>query len=244
MSAGIFKRLFGGEGGQGGIADVRRWADKAGHRFAIGRGGEGFVIETRGGPRAIRVEWGPSQRSYIPGRELRLRADIGASDVHLLAATRELVGKLESDAFSQFTEGNETRIDDELPEEMRWIVMYPKLPSSALGALAERFVVLASRPRAGALWLEEGLSAALGASAEWLAPSSTMALIVQRGRFAMRLACDEPTPAVVAGAFALGSSAAGSARRVAEEVRRGGLSSQGPSTWEAPTRSPHEENEG
>ena len=142
MSA-LFKRLFSGEEQEAAAAgwpEARRWAENAGHRYAVGRGGEGFVVESQTAGNGFRIEWGPSQRTYIAGQELRVRADVGpASDVQMLVATRQLMERLERDVFEQYTEGTETRIDDQTPEEMRWVVLYPQVPGKVLGALRERF---------------------------------------------------------------------------------------------------------
>jgi hypothetical protein len=232
--SGIFRRWFGGVGPQSPWDDVRRWADGAGHRFALGRGEQGFVIESRAGATACRVEWGPAQRAYIAGQELRVRAELGpATDLQMLVATRELIARLERDVFEQFTEGTETRIDDNTPEEMRWVVLYPQVPGKVLGSLRTRFGLLANRPSASTLWLEEGLAGPLAASAAWHDPAVPMVGVVQRGRFVLRLAMAEPRVAVVEGAMSLGLAAAAAARRVAAEVARGAVSSQRPSTWGA-----------
>lgn len=234
MSSKIFNRLLGTDLPAGPWPEVRRWAENAGHRFAIGRGEEGFVIETQTTAVPCRVEWAPSQRNYIVGQELRVRAELGAaSDLQMLASTRELLGRFEHNVFEQFTEGTETRIDDSTPEEMRWVVLYPQVPGKVLGALRTRFGLLSNRPRAGTLWLEEGLANALASSAAWLPPATPMALVVQRGRLVLRLALADPRVAIVQGAMALGMAAAAAARRVATEVARGGVSTQGPSTWSA-----------
>lgn len=234
MSSNIFNRLLSAEAPAAPWHEVRRWAEGAGYRFAIGRGEEGFVIETQTTAAPCRVEWAPSQRNYIIGQELRVRTDLGAvTDLQMLASTRELLGRFESDVFEQFTEGTETRIDDSTPEEMRWVVLYPQVPGNALGALRTRFGLLSNRPRASMLWLEEGLANALAQSAAWLPSAAPMALVVQRGRLVLRLALPEPRLSVVQGAIALGAAAAAAARRVAAEVARGGTSTQGPSTWGA-----------
>jgi hypothetical protein len=116
---------------------------------------------------------------------------------------------------------------------MRWVVLYPQVPGKVLGALRTRFGLLSNRPRASTLWLEEGLASALALSAAWLPPAAPMALVVQRGRLVLRLALSGPRVASVQGAMALGAAAAAAARRVVAEVVRGGLSTQGPSTWGA-----------
>lgn len=231
---GIFRRWFGGGDARaaGPWGEVRRWAEDAGHRFAIGRGEQGFVIEPQAGSASWRIEWSPSQRNYIVGRELRVRAEIGVdSDLQMLAATRELFGRLEHAVFEQYTEGTETRIDDDTPEEMRWVVLYPQVPGKVLGALRTRFGLLANRPSAATLWLEEGLAAQLASSVAWHDASAPMVLVVNRGRFALRMALPKPRVAPIEGAMTLGLAAAAGARRVAAEVARGAVSSQRPSTW-------------
>jgi hypothetical protein len=245
MSA-LFKRLFNGEqeAAAAGWPEARRWAESAGHRFAVGRGGEGFVAESHLAGANFRIEWGPSQRNYIAGQELRVRADVGpATDMQMLAATRPLLERLERDVFEQYTEGTETRIDDQTPEEMRWVVLYPQVPGKALAALRERFGLLSNRPRASTLWLEEGLAAGLAKSMAWHDPASPMVLVVQRGRFVLRLALPEPRIAVLDGALSLGLAAAAGARRVAEEVSRGAVNSTRPSTWGAVPAPPKEPSE-
>jgi hypothetical protein len=214
--------------------EVRRWATAAQHRFAIGRGGEGFVIETAAASLACRIEWGPSQRNYIVGQELRVRIEVGqaAAGLQMLAATRAVLDRLESDVFDQFTEGNETRIDDQTPEEMRWVVMYPQLPSKLLGELLTRFGLLSNRPRASQLWLESGLLQPLKSSVAWRDDAAPMVLVVQRGRFVLRMALAEPRIAVLDGAMSLATAAAAAARRVATEVSSGPVSSLRPSNWD------------
>ena len=199
MSA-LFKRWLGSdqEAAANGWPEVRRWAENMGHRFAVGRGGEGFVVEPLTDGFSFRIEWGPSQRNYIDGQELRVRADVGpATDVQMLVATQQLMERLERDVFEQYTEGTETRIDDQTPEEMRWVVLYPQVPGKVLGALRERFGLLSNRPRASTLWLEEGLAGPLAKSMAWHDPVVPMVLVVQRGRFVLRIGLSEPRIAVL-----------------------------------------------
>ena len=243
--SGLLKRLFNGEqeGTAAGWPESRLWAERAGHRFAVGRGGEGFVVESQSPGASFRIEWGPSQRNYIAGQELRLRAEIGpVADVQMLVATRRLMERLERDVFEQYTEGTETRIDDQTPEEMRWVVLYPQVPGKVLGALAERFGLLSNRPRAATVWLEEGLAGPLAKSIGWHDAVLPMVLVVQRGRFVLRMALPEPRIAVLDGALSLGLAAAAAARRVAEQVSRGAVNSQRPSTWGAMPMPRQEDN--
>jgi hypothetical protein len=238
----LFRRWFGGASSEknDAIAELREWATREGHRFATSRGGEGFVIESAAGPAGWRAEWGPSQREYIVGSELRVRTEIGeAGDLQMLLLTRALVGELEHEVYEQSTEGNQTRIDDRTPEEMRWLVLYPRMPRSAMsGSLRERFAVLANRPAAAPMWLEGPLAQGLESSTPWLDPATPLVMVVQRGRFVLRVAQAQPTLAVMKSAVALAEIASAAARRVVAEEAGGRLGSERPSSWGAPSAMP------
>jgi hypothetical protein len=234
----LFRRWFGGapDAASDGVAPARAWAEAEGHRFAPARGSEGFVIESAAGGAAWRAEWGPSQRDYIDGMELRVRAEIGdAGDLQMLVIARALVAPLENEVYEQFTEGNQTRMDSRTPEELRWLVLYPPMPRSTLGALRERFAVLANRPTAAPMWIEGALAKALEDASSWLEAATPFVMVVQRGRFVLRMALPRPTPAELKSAVELASVAIAAARRVGAEVARGALGSERPSGWGAPS---------
>jgi hypothetical protein len=225
----ILSRWFGGPAVQHGM---RRWAESQGLRFAPSRGGEGFVIESEPGAYSWRAEWGPSQREYLGGQELRVRQDIGeAGDLQMLIVTKQLAALLEQQVFEGYTEGTQTVMDDTTPEEMRWLVMFPKVPRSVLAGLSDRFTLIANRGAAAPLWLEGALAKQLEAASSWIQPDTALAMVVQRSRFVLRMECTEPTPERLQAAVALAGVAAASARRVGEELMAGRLSSQRPSTW-------------
>ena len=101
-----------------------------------------------------RLEWGPSQRPYIQGHELRLRAEMGlAPDLQLVLMNRALQETMEKAVFDQYVEGVQTRIDNQTPPEMRWLVMFPKLSGSEMGALRERYVGAVQHASAGCMQL-------------------------------------------------------------------------------------------
>jgi hypothetical protein len=189
---------------------------------------------------AWRAEWGPSQRHYIDGSELRVRADLGSvgTDLQMLLLGRNLATLLEQEVYEQATEGNETRVDDRTPEEMRWLVLFEKVPRSVLGPIGEHFSVRANRPAAGPLWLDGPLAERLAQPSPWHGADKAFAIVVQRGRLVMRVALDLPEPAALQWAVGLGTVAIAAARRVAQDVGRGGIGSQRPSGWEAATRVP------
>ena len=222
-------------------APLRRWAEASGWRFAPARGSEGFVVEATGDGPGWRAEWGPAQRNYIGERELRVRADIGdAGDLQMLVIARSLMTRLETAVFEQVTEGNQTRLDDRTPEEMRWLVLFPTVPRATLGPLRERFAALANRPAAAPLWLEGALSQALQAAAPWLPADTPFVMVVQRSRFVLRMALPQPDEATMRHAIDLAVVAAAAARRVGEEVMRGTLGSERPSGWGAPSALPRD----
>lgn len=239
----LFRRWFGTASRDPlAMAPLRQWAEAAGWRFAPARGSEGFVVEAGGEGSGWRAEWGPAQRDYIGAHELRVRADIGdAGDLQMLVIARALMNRLENDVFEQVTEGNQTRMDDRTPEEMRWLVLFPTVPRSTLGPLRERFAALANRPAAAPLWLDGALSQALQAAEPWLLADTPFVMVVQRGRFVLRMSMPQPDTAAMERAIALAGVAAAAARRVGEEVMRGTLGSERPSGWGAPSALPRDD---
>ena len=150
-----FKRLFSGGSAAAaqGWEGIAPWAESKQYSFR-GVQTEGFVIDGRLGTTPWRLEWGPSQRPYIQGQELRLRSELGlASDLQVVVMNRVLQEQMERDVFDQYVEGVQTRIDNQTPPEMRWLVMFPKLPGSDMGPLRDHFVALSSMKG----WLQQWL---------------------------------------------------------------------------------------
>lgn len=220
------KRLFSGNRpvpatGWEGIAP---WAASRQYAFR-GVQDEGFVIDGRLGVMPWRLEWGPSQRPYIHGHELRLRAEMGlASDLHLVLMNRELQETMEKAVFDQYVEGVQTRIDNQTPPEMRWLVMFPKLSGSEMGPLRERYMALSSMKSWLTRWLEGPLTQALLALR--LDASVPTVLMIGRGRLMLRTALDEPEVQALQTWLRLFEHAMREARRVADE----GVASISPST--------------
>jgi hypothetical protein len=207
--------------------EVKRWAASQGHRFARIRGSDGFVVEPSGGSGAWRIECGPSQRRYLEGDELRVRIGLGAiGELQMLAATMPLMARLEREVYEQAIEDNRTRVDDDTPEEMRWMVLYPRTSRQGMGVLRDRFGALASISHAAVAWLDDAVTKELVVSSEALGVDAPLAIIVQRDRLVLRTAATPMTPARLQSALALAVAAAASARRVAAAVASGALASQ------------------
>lgn len=218
---------------------ARDWAQARQHAFKPTREGHGFVIEAgapdRGG---WRLEWGPSQRPYIQGNELRLRGETPAVELQMLVLSRHLLDAMERTVFEQYTEGLQTRIDTATPEEMRWLVLFPRLPDAQLKILRDSFGATASAPAYLLRWLEGPLTQRLQqARSGWLQPQDPMALVFQRGRLALRLSAAEPDASRLDDAVALFEVALREARRVAQGfAEEGGAAA--PEGWDASSGHP------
>jgi len=191
---------------------------------------EGFVVDGRLGATPWRLEWGPSQRPYIQGQELRLRSELGlGSDLHLVLMNRELQESLEKSIFEQYVEGVQTRIDNQTPPEMRWLVMFSKLPGNEMGPLRERYVALSSTKGWLVQWLEGPLTQALLALR--VDAAMPVVLMIGRGRLMLRTALAEPELPVLQSWLRLFETAMREARRVANDSPDSISPSTQPSLW-------------
>lgn len=155
----------------------------------------GFVLDGAFEGLSWRAEWGPSQRSYIEGHEFRVRVALGApATFQMMILCRRLMETLESEAFERFTEGNETIIDFDLPEEVRWLPIFPKLVQWPDPDLKLGFSALAPNPKAVALWLEGPLSQAFKeAMSGPLADTIPFVLMTHKGRIYLRMELERPS---------------------------------------------------
>ncbi len=205
------------------------WAESRQFSFR-GVQSEGFVIDGRLAATPWRLEWGPSQRPYIEGHELRLRAELGlVSDLQLVLMNRALQERMENDVFEQYVEGVQTRIDNQTPPEMRWLVMFPKLSATELGALREQWVALSSMKSWIRNWLNGPLSDSL--SALRLDPATPVVLMIGRGRLMLRTAMAEPEVQSLQLWLRLFEVAMREARRVANDSPDSLAPSTHPSLW-------------
>ena len=230
MLEGI-KRLFSGGApapaqGWDGIAP---WAQSKQYAFR-GVQNEGFVIDGKLGATPWRLEWGPSQRPYIAGQELRIRAELGLSaDLQVVLMNRQLQEAMEKAVFEQYVEGVQTRIDNQTPPEMRWLVMYPKLAGNEMPTLRERFVALSSVKGWLLHWLEGPLSQSLAGVR--IEPATPMVLMIGRGRLMLRTALPDADVAPLQGWLRVFEVAMREARRVANESSDSISPSTAPSGW-------------
>ena len=200
------------------LGAVLEWAQRAGRGFKRARDGQGFVVDGRLDARPWRMEWGPSQRDYIIGHELRLRMELDLrSDMQMLLLGRNLMATLERQTYEQFTESTQTQIGNSTPEEMRWLVMFPQVDLSTLPAVRSHFAAVASTPAAGLAWLQGPLAQALErARATLLAGDPPFVLMILRNRAYLRVQMAQPQVDAVAMALDLFETAVAQAQRSAD----------------------------
>ncbi|MDM4764845.1 hypothetical protein [Pelomonas sp. SE-A7] len=197
-----------------GIAD---WADTRNGLFKQIRDGRGFVIElpkTSVGP--LRVEWGPSQRSYISGSELRLRCELKLSpELQMMVLARDLMEQLETTVFEAYTDTLKTRVDTDTPEEMRWLVMFPKPGPIASKLVRSRFGAVGVNKDLTAAWIDGDLSTALAQASQDLLPQGRpFVMLTMRGNAYLRTAMEVPDLDEIQSFVKLMEAAAREARQV------------------------------
>lgn len=232
---GALKRLFSRRPDERDLGGVEEWARRRGHAYKRARGEDGFVIDGQLEGRPWRIEWGPSHRDYIVGHELRLRMELDLpSDAQMLVLSRTLMHSLERQTFEEFTENVQTQIGTKTPEEMRWLVMFPKLNLGHVKGLRTRFGAVASSPAAGLLWIEGPLANLLEqAATDWLTEDTPFVLMTLRGRTYLRMALPSPDTTVVADALALFETAVTQAVRAADGMSDRGADSGRSTAWQS-----------
>jgi hypothetical protein len=200
---------------------LRSWTVGRGWVFKRTHEGDGFVVDQPHGPAGWRMEWGPSQRQYLGGHELRVRAAVAVDPAsYALVMPKALFDSLERELFSQYTGGVQTRLDEETPEEMRWLAMSAKLSATELGELRGRYGAVANTTPWLLDWLAGLLGPALLAFDTGASNSLPMALTVRRGQLVLRLGLAEPTPQDLAQALGLFDLALAEAQRTATTTDR------------------------
>jgi len=230
------KRLFSrGPAAAAPAADLAAWAAGRQYTYRPVRDGSGFIVDGRLGALPWRLEWGPSQRGYIKTSELRLRAELGlASALQVALIDRPLAESMERAMFDEYVEGVQTRIDDQTPPEMRWLVMYAKLDAASMKPLRDHFVALGNSQEWLRQWLEGPLTEALRAAP--LIAGNPLVMVVARGRLSLRTAVEAPEAADLQQWVRLFESAMREARRVTSAA--GDAASTQPSLWSSSALSP------
>ncbi len=196
-----FRRWLGGKAPptdsqsatQAGLSSFDDWSRRSRVQIRAPRDSGGLIVDGRTDGVPWRIEWGPSQRPYVPGQELRIRATLPLpAELQAIVLNRPLQEAIEKAMFEHFVEDVQTRIDTDTPAEMRWIVMHPRLERSELGELHEGYAAAASLKPWLQQWLAGPLAPALLARREDAA--TPFVLTLNRGRLTLRTALDEASP--------------------------------------------------
>ena len=151
---------------------------------------DGFAITGKVGSKVWKLERGRSSRDYIHGPELRARAELKLnSEVSVLIINRPLKDALEKRAYEMFTDTLQTTADPNLPEEMRWLAMYPQAEWNGLTPeFWKRYAVLAEKEAHASAWVDSELAKLL---VSWPEPGPNgqipFILMVLRGRVYLRM---------------------------------------------------------
>lgn len=228
--------------------DVAEWAAAHHHHFKRTRDGQGFVVDASFEGQPWRLEWGPSQRPYIEGHELRLRMELLLPPgLQMLVLNRVLLESLENESFERYTEVNQTQVDVSTSEEMRWVALFAASDLAAHRSLKPHFAALSRSPAHVEAWLQGALAAALTRTmAAAMKPELPFVLMTLRGRVYLRTALAQPAPAVLdamASLFAVGCAEAlrvstshfvdGTPSEPADTSKPGRASTAWPSPFEA-----------
>ena len=212
----MFKSFFANQGLGPDFSEVSAWAKRRGHQFKRERDGNGFVVDGKFEDLPWRLEWGPPQRPYINGKELRVRMELGLPpDMQMLIVSKSLMEALEKQAFEQFTESNQTEMGAATPEETRWLVMFPKIAMNGSKTLRSTFAGVSSLPNEGPAWIEGPLAHALErAAGTLLRLMPPFVLMTLRGKIYMRIEMSSADETDVAAALSLFEAASNEALRV------------------------------
>jgi hypothetical protein len=108
--------------------------------------------------------------------------------VQMLLITRTLAHILESDVFDSFTDAMQTRIDNTLPDEMRWLAMHTKVNIPVPSLLARRFLLISNADAFASQWLQSGMAESLEeAAAAWWTDPMPMLMTLNRGILTIRM---------------------------------------------------------
>ncbi len=135
------------------IRPLLQWSRKVNGRLILAKEEAAFSIESRSKAQPWRLDWGPTQRSYIAGHELLMRTELNLPvNLQMLLMNGALAKSLEEFAFAKCVQSVHTVIDFSLPEEIRWLSMFPKAPLTS--SLAPHYEAWSSSPSLASWWLE------------------------------------------------------------------------------------------
>lgn len=220
-----FKRLISRPPAGPDWREVAEWAKHNKLKYKREQEGDGFVVSGGMESKPWRLEWGPPQRQYIDGHELRLRMELGlSSNLQMLLISQPLLETLERQTFESFTESTQTVIDMNTPEEMRWLAMFSKVPFQGSKDVRMRFGLVGNVAAEAEAWVNGALARQMEeAAAGFLKHEPPFVLMLLRGRAYLRMQMPDPQVSLISQAVALFEVA------VLQALRVGGLGAEGAS---------------
>lgn len=169
---------------------VAEWAGAHGLSYSGEADGKRFTLTGTVGGRPWKLERSRSTRDYIEGDELRVRAELRVhDDASVLIMSRPLKETLDRRAYAMYTDTLQTTVDPKLPEEMRWMALYPEVGWDRLPKVFwSRYSVMSDRRNYAMDWIDPDLAAMLVSGPE-RGPESQLPFIMMllRGKAYLRM---------------------------------------------------------
>ncbi|HEX4511716.1 MAG TPA: hypothetical protein VH328_16620 [Burkholderiaceae bacterium] len=216
---------------------VRRWFNRGGtlpawagfgawardHHWTLKRtiAHDGWAMDHNPRHAGWRIEWGPAQRSFMSSHEFRIRFEVALnSDVQALVLDRPLLARLDHEVYAQFTDTVQTRLDEETPEEMRWLAMHAKLSPNQMGVpLRDRYGAISNDAAWVSRWLAGPIADALKQRADSMPIEAVSAepfiLRLSRGQVVIRQSATVPRVKVLETCIAVAQAVEDALRRSA-----------------------------
>ena len=202
-------------------AELNAWAQA--HHWTLKRtmAHDGWAMDHNPRHAGWRIEWGPSQRSFMSSHEFRIRFEVALnSDVQALILDRPLLARLDREVYAQFTDSVKTRLDEETPEEMRWLAMHAKLSPNQMGVdLRDRYGAISNDVFWVSRWLAGPISGALKRRADLMPIEAVSAepfiLRLARGQVVIRQSAVVPRVQVLETCVAVAQAVEDALRRSA-----------------------------
>ena len=182
---------------------------------------DGWAMDHNPAHAGWRIEWGPAQRSFMSSHEFRIRFEVAQnSEVQALVLDRPLLARLDHEVYAQFTDNVQTRLDEETPEEMRWLAMHAKLSPNQMGVpLRDRYGAISNDTAWVSRWLAGSIADALKKRADTMPIEAVSAepfiLRLSRGQVVIRQAAATPRVQVLQTCIAVAEAAEEALRKSA-----------------------------
>ena len=202
-------------------AELSTWAKEKHWTLKRTISHDGWAMDHNPRHAGWRIEWGPAQRSFMSSHEFRIRFEVALnSDVQALVLDRPLLARLDHEVYAQFTDRVQTRLDEETPEEMRWLAMHAKLSPNQMGVpLRDRYGAICNDTNWLSRWLAGPVAEALQKRAEAMPIEAVSAepflLRIARGQVVIRQSASVPRIDVLETCIAVAESAELALRRSA-----------------------------